>query len=400
MIETLSLLNKGQQAAVEKLDDWWAAGDKCCLLEADAGFGKSWTVKYWLNKNKHLKPLTVVSAPTHYALEQIIKDIPGVSGSTVASLLGFRPSPTETENQVLVNIKYKDYVKPINFKLIIIDEAFYVPQVLINQIVDNYGDKRFLFLGDRKQLASVGESQSALIPLLPKLGRFQIKLTENMRTSCEIQKQLVLDVKEQGWSYDFGHVLVSKSRCHRLISNLIEEGNLDFSVIAYRNKVVDFWAREIREMIYGYSSDTIIQPGETIRLSAVVNDEMEELIRNNERVKVVSVDQDNQDNPRWITVRRETEELVYLDLDYQNLIEEAYNRALTASEDKRSMWGRYHMLRRQYPIIKSVWAITGHGSQGSTFDWVFVDLADVKKAGDDKLLLVAVSRSKNLVTCF
>jgi hypothetical protein len=221
-----------------------------------------------------------------------------------------------------------------------------------------------------------------------------------MRTSCEIQKQLVLDVKEQGWSYDFGHVLVSKSRCHRLISNLIEEGNLDFSVIAYRNKIVDFWAREIREMIYGYSSDTIIQPGETIRLSAVVNDEMEELIRNNERVKVVSVDQDNQDNPRWITVRRETEELVYLDLDYQNLIEEAYNRALTASEDKRSMWGRYHMLRRQYPIIKSVWAITGHGSQGSTFDWVFVDLVDVKKAGDDKLLLVAVSRSKNLVTCF
>jgi hypothetical protein len=357
-------------------------------------------VKYWLNKNKHLKPLTIVTAPTHFALEQIIKDIPGVSGSTVASLLGFRPSPTETEEQILVNAKRKDYIKPINFKLIIVDEAFYVPQVLIKQISDNYSDKRFLFLGDRKQLASVGERQSALIPLLPNLGRFQIKLTENMRTNCEKQKQLVLDVKEQGWSYDFGHVLVSKSRCHRLISGLIEEGDLNFSVVAYRNKVVDFWAKEIREMIYGYSPDTIIQPGEVIRLSAIVDDEMMELIRNNEKVTVVSVDQDNQDNPRWITVKRETEEIVYLDLDYQNLIEEAYNTALKASEDKRNIWNRYHMLRRQYPVIKSVWAITGHGSQGSTFDWVFVDLTDLKRAGDEKLLLVAVSRSKNLVTCF
>ena len=396
-------LNKDQLETIDKLNKWLASGDKFFLLEASAGNGKSFTIKTWLNSFSSLKTKTIITAPTHEALEEIIKDIPGVSGCTVCSLLGYRPSATDTEAQVLVRSNAGKKVKKIDYHIVIIDEAFYVPAVLLNVIRENYNNHRFILLGDRTQLKSIGESESALIDLIPSI-RYKSTLSINMRSTCEKQKQLVKDVAVQGWDYDFSKATVSKARVLCGIEDKVAKGDLDFLVIAYRNVIVDFWAKEIRQIIYGHSTDTPNQVGEEIRLTAVSNGKEGQTIRNNEVVLVSGVDVDYPDNPRFIKVIRN---LGYgfdngleeeLELDYTGEIAKAYS--LAKDEQSPSLWANYHRLNMKYPRVKSKWAITAHSSQGKTSNQVYLDLTDLKREGSKELLLVAVSRSKERVKCF
>lgn len=354
----------------------------------------SHTIKYWLNKNKHLKKDTVLTAPTHQALEQLAKDIPGVSAMTIHALLGYRPSATESEKQILVKARGGGD-KKIDYRYVIIDEAFYVPKVLINAIDKVYQNTRFIVLGDRKQLQAVNENQSALIDLLPSI-RYKTTLTQNMRSNCEFQKQLVLDVGEKGWDYDFTPNLITRAQVIKQMCHLIDQNQLDFLFIGYRHVVVDQWAETIRELIYERGKEEFYQPGEVVRLSGVVDKDNFEVIRNNEIVTIVETCK--KENPEFIIVERNGGETVLLDLDYNGDIEQAKIEALKGKDSK--LWAYFHRLVRTYPKISSKWAITAHSSQGSTVDNAFLDFKDLKREGSNELLLVAVSRSKNLIKGF
>jgi ATP-dependent exoDNAse (exonuclease V) alpha subunit len=387
-----SSLNAGQAEAVRQLDIWLEGNHKWYLLEADAGYGKSWVIKYWLNKNSRIKPSVILTAPTHQALEELAQDIPGVSAQTIHSLLGYRPQATETENQILVRAGSGTSPKKIDYKIVIMDEAFYCPKVLINTIVANYPDVRFIFLGDRGQLSAVNEGQSALINLLEFIT-FQCKLTENMRIKCPIQKAFVEDVKSQGWDADFSPVISTRGKIVRQIDQLIESGNRDFVFIGYRHVTVDYWARQIREMLYNKEPGEFYSAGEVVRLSGVVDNEGSEVIRNNEIVTIQSVCPKH--NPEFIIVERGNGDSEFLELDFNGEIPEAKKIAL-ANRD-RKLWAYYYKLLRKYPKISSREAITAHSAQGMTREHVFLDLTDLKREGSKSLLLVAVSRSKNLV---
>ena len=354
----------------------------------------SHTVKYWLNKNKHLKKDTVLTAPTHQALEQLAKDIPGVSAMTIHALLGYRPSATESEKQILVKARGGND-KRIDYRYVIIDEAFYVPKVLIKAIDEVYHDVRFIVLGDRKQLQAVSESQSALIDLLPFI-KYKATLTQNMRSNCEFQKQLVLDVGEKGWNYDFTPNLITRAQVIKQMCHLIDQNQLDFLFIGYRHVVVDRWAETIRELIYDRGKEEFYQPGEVVRLSGVVDKDNLEVIRNNEVVKIVGAC--NKEKPEFIIVERDGGETVLLDLDYNGEIEQAKIEALKAKDSK--LWTYYHRLVRTYPKISSAWAITAHSSQGCTVNNAWIDFKDLKREGSNELLLVAVSRSRELIKGF
>lgn len=313
---------------------------------------------------------------------------------TIHALLGYRPSATESEKQILVKARGGGD-KRIDYKYVIIDEAFYVPKVLIKAIDEVYHDVRFIVLGDRKQLQAVNENYSALIDLLPFI-KYQTTLTQNMRSNCEFQKQLVLDVGEKGWDYDFTPNLITRSQVIKQMCYLIDQNQLDFLFIGYRHVVVDQWAEIIRELIYERGKEEFYQAGEVVRLSGVVDKDNFEVIRNNEVVTIVGTC--NKKNPEFIIVERDGGETVLLDLDYNGEIEQAKIAALKAKDYK--LWTYYHRLVRTYPKISSRWAITAHSSQGSTVDRVFLDFKDLKREGSNELLLVAVSRSRELIRGF
>lgn len=388
-------LNAGQAEAVRQLDIWLESGHKWFLLEALAGYGKSFVVKYWLNKNSHIKPDVILTAPTHQALEELAQDIPGVSAQTIHSLLGYRPQATETEDQILVRAGSGTSPKNIDYKIVIIDEAFYVPKVLINTIVANYPDVRFVFLGDREQLSAVKEGQSALIDLIQFIT-FKCKLTENMRTKCPKQKAFVQDVIDKGWDADFSPAITTRGKVIRQIDQLIESGSRDFVFIGYRHVVVDYWAQQIRQMLYNKEPGEFYSAGEIVRLSGVVDNDNNEVIRNNEIVTIQAVCL--KPNPEFIIVERGNGDSELLELDFKGEISEAKKAALANRDHK--LWTYYYKLLRKYPKISSRESITAHSSQGCTRENVFIDISDLKREGSKSLLLVAVSRSRNLIRGF
>jgi ATP-dependent exoDNAse (exonuclease V) alpha subunit len=385
-------LNAGQAEAVRQLDIWLESQHKWFLLEALPGRGKSFVIKYWLNKNSRIKPDVIITAPTHQALEELAQDIPGISAMTIHALLGYRPQSTETEKQILVRAGSGTSPKKIDYKIVIVEEGFYVPKVLINTIVANYPDVRFIFLGDREQLSPVNEGQSALISLLEFIT-FQCKLTEDMRTTCPKQKSFVQDVIDNGWDADFTPATTTRGKIVRQIDQLIETGNRDFVFIGYRHVVVDYWARQIREMLYNKEPGEFYSAGEVVRLSGVVDNDNNEVIRNNEIVTIQAVCPKS--NPEFIVVERGNGDSELLELDFNGEIPEAKKVALANRDHK--LWAYYYKLLRKYPKISSREAITCHSAQGMTREHVFIDFSDLKREGSKSLLLVGVSRSKNLV---
>jgi exodeoxyribonuclease-5 len=388
----LDLLNQGQREAVNLLNQWVDTREQFFVLEASAGYGKSFVVKTWLNSRPDLKRSVILCAPTHQALEQLVKDIPGTDAATIHSLLGYRPSATETEKQILVRAGNPNSPKIIGHRYVILDEAFYTPKILLNAITESYSSTRFIFLGDRKQLPPVGEPVSALIELLTHI-KYKCSLTQNMRTNCELQKQLVVDVGEQGWNYDFSHLKTSRGKAIREMLRLIEDGDNDFLFIAYHHRVVNEWAKIIRELVYDLQPSDPYQAGEIVRLSGVIDSDKCEIIRNNEVVEIVRACPES----KWIVVRRSTGEETFLDLDWEDEIGQAKIAALKSRD--RKDWTKYHTLCRSYPTISSRWAITAHSSQGCTTGKAFIDLTDLKIEGSKELLLVAVSRSQRLISC-
>jgi ATP-dependent exoDNAse (exonuclease V) alpha subunit len=385
-------LNAGQAEAVRQLDIWLEGNHKWFLLEALPGRGKSFVIKYWLNKNSRIKPDVIITAPTHQALEELAQDIPGISAMTIHALLGYRPQSTETENQILVRAGSGTSPKKIDYKIVIVEEGFYVPKVLINTIVANYPDVRFIFLGDREQLSPVNEGQSALINLLEFIT-FQCKLTEDMRTTCPKQKSFVQDIIDNGWDADFTSAITTRGKIVRQIDQLIESGSRDFVFIAYRHITVDYWARQIREMLYDKQPGEFYSAGEIVRLSGVVDNDNNEVIRNNEIVTIQAVCP--KPNPEFIIVERGSGDLELLELDFDGKIPEAKKVALANRDHK--LWAYYYKLLRKYPKISSREAITAHSSQGMTRNNVYIDFSDLKREGSKSLLLVGVSRSKELV---
>ena len=64
----------------------------------------------------------------------------------------------------------------------------------------------------------------------------------------------------------------------------------------------------------------------------------------------------------------------------------------------RDAWKEFHAFQAAWVDLRSVHAMTAHRSQGSTFDSVFVDAQDIRRASEKfRLLYVACTRARNRV---
>ena len=65
----------------------------------------------------------------------------------------------------------------------------------------------------------------------------------------------------------------------------------------------------------------------------------------------------------------------------------------------RKQWDKYFKIKGNYPDLRSVASSTTHKAQGSTYDSVIVDLADIGKSTNReqtaRMQYVALSRPRN-----
>ncbi|NER33027.1 MAG: AAA family ATPase [Oscillatoria sp. SIO1A7] len=431
-------LNSDQQKSVEVLLDWFKGKKKSAALSGAAGTGKTFLVGYFvkeLRKDENVSPIFVV--PTHKAKKQLQRSLSnsGMGGSecyTIAQALGKQPIVNrdgtegfDKENSSLI----------AGADLVICDEASMVSAEDYQEIIDSV--KKVLWMGDRYQLPPVGEALSPAFAKTP----INVELRQVMRYSGHILNECqklreAVDTNSIYWPQadELAVITVSSSEAFEIAGNLF--ASTDFSensnfcrLLAFRNKEVDFFNRNIKRFVYGHSkeffkSQKLIATRPVIRLVLDPKYGVQKMIvaTNSEEMEIVSepfkraiTSEDLSLAPDICQKLRGTMTLFKCTPESGNkfeariLHENAIKSKQAIFNEARRKGNKKAMafLHAWGDSLKDIFALTVHKSQGSTFNYVFVHIEDIlkqpsKKQFDEKdqrpeLLYTAFSRASEKV---
>lgn len=292
--------------------------------------------------------------------------------------------------------------------LIIVDEASMVPRGLYDYI-DKGTDStcKLLFVGDKNQLDPVREGQSPVyaLPHTESLLRVPVRNSgqQALMDLCEQAKQTVLTgvftpIKEVPGVIDF----IDGIQMQGLLEREYHTEDPAKRVLCYTNqKVIGYnsYIRELRGYVDNYEVGEVLtnnSSAELVDKTRLYTDQIVEVVNRGEPYK-------NQD---WVPGH----ELDMIDLDVRDPETFAiYSVTVCLDPDDRQevlkywkslkKWDRFYKFRDNIPDLRSVASSTTHKAQGSTYDEVIVDLADIGKSTQKeqtaRLQYVSLSRPKN-----
>jgi len=400
-----------QQEAYDQVYDRLARGERFTGLRGYAGTGKTYLISRLVEQLLDEDCAVTVCAPTHKAV-QVLSDELGdapVQMQTLHSFLGLRLQPTEEGEYELVAEEERDFTEGV----VIVDEASMIGREEWSHIEDAPFWVQWLFVGDPAQLPPVNEDPSPALdvpgPTLETIHRQAadnpiLELATKIRTGAE---------GRFGSKFEDGKgVAVTRNREEFLDSVLrafdteaFAEDATHARMLAYRNKTVRRYNREIRAERYGADADRFVEGEWLVGTETWFHDGVQRLTNSEEvRVKKATVDTFEADDQSEWTVwelkvrtpgRGLTRTVHVLHEDEFERYEERLERRRERAQDDPSKWDRFFELREQFARVDYAYATTVHRAQGSTYDTVFVDHRDLRVCrGDerDALLYVAVTR--------
>jgi len=400
-----------QEEAYDHVYDRLAQGDRFTGLRGYAGTGKTYLVSRLVEQLLDEDCAVTVCAPTHKAV-QVLSDELGdapVQMQTLHSFLGLRLRPTEDGEYELVAEEERDFAEGV----VIVDEASMIGREEWSHIQDAPFWVQWLFVGDPAQLPPVNEEPSPALdvpgPTLETIHRQAadnpiLELATNIRTGAD---------GRFGSTFEDGQgVAVTRNRDEFLDSILrafdteaFAEDATHARVLAYRNKTVRRYNREIRAERYGADADRFVEGEWLVGTETWYHDGVQRLTNSEEvRVKKASVETFEADDQSEWTIwelkvrtpgRGLTRTIHVLHEDEAERYENALERRREKAQDDPSMWDRFFELRERFARVDYAYATTVHRAQGSTYDTVFVDHRDLRVCrGEEReaLLYVAVTR--------
>ncbi len=202
-------LNEKQKIAVSKINQFVGQNlEKTFYLLGYAGTGKTFLMTRIIKELLAEKKINCfyICAPTHQALNVIqssfksnlsiteqIEYISNINFMTIHKLLEFRPIiVTENGSKIFKSTQESKFLKQLDDNLIIIDECSMISVdmiVTLKKYTDTYPIK-IIFMGDRKQLPPVNETESQIFLSIPKKYDYYVLLDEIMRTKSPEIKQV------------------------------------------------------------------------------------------------------------------------------------------------------------------------------------------------------------------
>jgi len=371
-----------------------------------------------------------VTAPTHKALKVLREKCniysPNLRFLTVQSLLGLKEQKTLDGNIIFVPQKGREKIG--EYDIVIVDEGSMVDSVLaglLEQEITKRGLIHIIFSGDPNQLNPVNEPDSVVFTK----GYETYTLTENMRQSAdnplmnliENPTQYVLKAGEvsgvKGWES------IGKLQMLEYASELFKSEhfskNADFvRVLCWTNKAVDFINSYIRTQLFGENLPRYVVGEHLIcKEPYIVNDEV--LLFTNDEVEIIEIDLgtveifgetfsiykltlkyfDTRNNAQIITVDalHESSDAQYAVI-LQTIADEA-NSMPKGDYRRGDLWKAYYAIKESFANLKSLYALTVHNSQGSTFTNTIVTMADINKnfniVEKKRLIYTALTRASH-----
>lgn len=410
-------LNKEQQDAFASVIKFMNDPDQQFMdVSGGAGTGKTYFISQVadgiLRHKKADSPLqhVAITATTNKAAAVISEAMPQKAAEigTVYNFMNLRLKEDFSNGSVSV-IPTRNWIVHSGVFLII-DECS-----MINKELFQYLDKgldntcKVLFVGDRNQLAPVKESLSPIY----KNNYSTAHLTKPVRNAeqpalmdlCEQAKQTVLTgkftpIEEVPGVIDF----VDNNTLRGILEREYNQEDETKRVLCYTNKRVVQYNEFIREL-RGYtepfevgeilSNNEAAEPARKVRLytdqllrvTRIIGDRMNSGIVNGHSIRVIDMEVEDlgSGDPYSVTCFPNSSD----------------RREVLNYYASNKQWDRYFRIKNGYPDLRAVAASTTHKAQGSTYDSVIVDLADIGSCTHleqtARMQYVALSRPKQRI---
>lgn len=374
--------------------------EEAYLLIGPAGSGKTFCLKEAI-KNE----TGVIGATISHAAKNILQRSLGEDTKcyTIAKLLGLKMKVTEEGEITFVPDKKRDAHYPIDFaKVVIIDECSMISKEIHSMIMNRkpYGCK-IIFVGDRKQLPSVGEDTDSVtfgyhgvelnetmrfqgaIQTLTNAIRDEIeKLTEGIAANKYIintltQRKDMLNADSTGVKFK-GNIREMVKLAVDYFSNSTDPNIL--RILAFKNKSINALNTAIRIELYGEDAAAFV-PGELVITNGSYKDEFD----NGEVLRIKSIKQWEHLNIPCLVVKLNgirTRKPVYVinpdpkDRGYRMFQEHAKDlsqRAKQAPPNLKSFfWKNYFDFIGEFAKFDYAYAVNCYKSQGATYQNVIV----------------------------
>jgi hypothetical protein len=410
-------LNKGQQTAfadvIKFIND---PNQRYMHISGGPGTGKTYFISQIAeNILKHKTsgvPLhsVAITATTNKAAAVISDAMPHRAGEiqTTYSFMNLRVKENFADGSVSIIptprwVVYSGY-------LLIIDEASMVTKDLFKYLEMGL-DKtcKILFVGDKNQISPVKE---VISPIYTQ--GFPISyLTESVRNAsqpalmalCEQLKQTVMTgiftpIQEVPGVID----IVDGTQLRGILEREFTKEDPMKRVISYTNKrVVDFntYIRQIRGYTHTYQVGEILSNNSSAELMG------KERLYTDQVVEVMRIINEYDDttivkNQAIPMVNLEVRDVMSLKLYEVTCFKDPWQREQAIKYyASLKQWDKYFRIKGTFPDLRSVAASTSHKAQGSTYEKVIVDLADIGTCTSmdqtARMQYVAVSRARSRV---
>lgn len=407
-------LTNDQRSAMACFTAFLLSDEKFMVLIGPAGVGKTFVLKEMLATVKNPNSIhtlmggspiksIAVTATTNKAAEVLGKALTGVKFidevGTIHSFMKLTlKNDFETGQTKLV--RGRDF-GIIRDTLIVIDECSMIDRALLKILKESTVNCKFLFMGDRFQLASVFEDESEVFSLpgsqtemrevvrnrgVPALGQICTQLREMVRTGE------FTPIIPDGADI----VLLNPDEMQaQLQEHFVKQEGASCRILAYSNNRVQLYNAYIRESL---GLPPTYQTGETLICNNVVSCGNKQSTRIEQMVKVLSA---GTAKPDELFAGYGWDIPVYkLDTTAGTLLQPVdYAQVSWALKQlsARKDWQAYFRVKETYADLRMPQAATVYKSQGSTYDTVFIDLEDIGKCTNAsqaaRMLYVAFSRA-------
>ena len=409
-------LNRDQQAGFMDVINFINGPDQFMDISGGAGTGKTYFISQVADgilrhKDKNCPLHTVaITATTNKAAAVIAQAMPHRAGEigTVYSFMNLRLSENYSQGTTSV-VPTKKWMVHSGI-LLIIDECSMINKELYKWLLKGLDSTcKVLFVGDKNQLAPVKEVLSPIYLQGYKGSLLTIPVRnagqQALMDLCEQMKETVLTgvftpITEVPGVIDFIDGTTLKGVLER--EYLKEDPGK--RIISYTNKrVIEYnsYIRQIRGYSEPFEVDEILSNNASAELLG------KERLYTDQIVRVLKIENDYMD-PNIVkghdirTITMLVEDVMSMNQYTVTAFADPKHRDEAMKYySSRRQWDRYFKIKNAFPDLRSVAASTTHKAQGSTYDSVIVDLADIGKSTNReqtaRMQYVALSRPRSRI---
>lgn len=387
------------------------------VIEGFPGSGKSYLTKYLIDALRHRAQLTNLISPgqsemsihctaTTNKAAAVLADLSGQSTKTIHKLLGLKVSNNFKTGAT--SIRQIDRSNTVTDSLIIIDEASYANAQLLKFIRSSTDNCKILYIGDRYQLASVGEQECPVFTEITNKGVLQGSQRFSNTgpiASLAAEYRACIDGASFPSIQPDGKVIrhCTGTEFQAAITAEFSSPTLDSDhakVLAWSNKKVHDYNNYIRGL---HTKDLSFQRKEKVITNQPIpyrKDGRDRLL-STESMAIVSTVRSGVEHgiPGWWIMLEDPNIPVFQ--PENPLAVKAYLKVLADVAKQSRDWQAYFTAKEFFADLRPIHAATVYKAQGSTYKKVFIDLADIGRCTHTlttaRMLHVAITRASDEV---